>query len=204
MKNTLVIVDDHSIIRSGLKNYLESESKWKVIKMASNSKELLEFLEGCTAEELPEIIIFDIQLVDEMSFSTIRTVSEKYPSVKPVAFSMFDTTGFILAARDNGAKGYISKTKSEQELLNCLEKVGAGEEYFPLDQEKEKKLSKAEQHMEQLTKQQRRVYQEILMGKTNEEIAQSMDLKLHSVEIYITRIYEKLGIFSREDILEVR
>ncbi len=204
MKHTLVIVDDHSIIRSGLQSYFEAKSDWRVVHTTENPASTLEYLEKSSPEELPEIIIFDIQLAGEMSFRLIQEVSQKYPQIKSIAFTMFDTTGFILAAKECGVRGFITKTQSEAELLECLDKVSAGEEYFPLAKEKSEKISLAEQHMAQLTRQQRRVYQEILMGRTNEEIADSMDLKLHSVEIYITRIYEKLGIFSRDDILKVR
>ena len=192
MKHTLVIVDDHSIIRSGLQSYFEAKSDWRVVQTTENPASTLEYLEKCSPEELPEIIIFDIQLAGEMSFRLIQEVSQKYPQIKSIAFTMFDTTGFILAAKECGVRGFITKTQSEAELLECLAK------------EKSEKISLAEHHMAQLTRQQRRVYQEILMGRTNEEIADSMDLKLHSVEIYITRIYEKLGIFSRDDILKVR
>ena len=202
--HTLLIVDDHAIIRSGLTGYLSAHSDWRVVGTFSNSRETLAFLSSCDQNALPEIIIFDIQLANEMSFDLIRSVTKDFPPIKSVAFTMFDTTGFILAAKECGAKGYVSKTQSEAELLASLEKVSAGEECFPTSQEKEQKLSQAEHHLAQLTKQQRRLYQEILMGKTNEEIAASMNLKLHTVEVYITRMYEKLGIFNRDDILTVQ
>ena len=184
MKNTIFILDDHAIIRSGLTAYIESHSDWRVIGSAEDAESTLSFLEGRakkSAENLPEIIILDLQLKSELSFDLLQTISEKFPSVKSVAFTMFDTTGFILTAKKCGAKGYVTKTMSEEELLDCLKKVSDGEECFPLVKEKQEKITRAEQQLALLTKQQRRVYQEILMGKTNEEIAENMNLKLHPV-----------------------
>lgn len=202
MKNTLLIVDDHSIVRKGLKAWLEENSDWKVTMLTEASKDTLDFLSKTKDENLPEIIIFDVQLKDEMSFELIKSVSEQYPQIKGIVYSMFNTTGYILAAKESGAKGYVSKSLPEEELLKCLTLVQKGEEYFPL--EEPEKITKAEQVMELLTKQQKRVFEEMLMGRSNEEIAKSMGLKLHSVEVYINRIYEKLGVFSREDILKFR
>lgn len=206
MKHTLYIVDDHAIIRTGLCSYIEANSSWKVLGTSGGTEDLLSYLEenAQNPDKLPEIIIFDLQLKNELCFDAISEISEKFPELKIVVFTMFDTTGFILTAQFCGVKGYVSKTQSEKELLECLEKVADGETYFPIIKEKAEKMSQVEKDLELLTKQQRRVYHEILTGKSNEEIAKSMDLKLHSVEIYINRIYEKLGIFSREDILKKR
>ena len=125
-QRTLLIADDHAIIRSGLESYLSSHSDWRVCATCANSKETLDFLSTCPQNALPEIIIFDIQLSGEMSFDLIKTVSNTYPAVKSIAFTMFDTTGFILAAKECGVKGYVSKTQSETELLEALEKVANG------------------------------------------------------------------------------
>ena len=133
-------------------------------------------------------VLFDIQLSREMSFSLIKTVSSLYPEIKCVVYTMFDTTGFVLMAKEAGAKGYVSKSASEEVLLSCLEKVSAGEEFFALQSEAEEKITKANQVLALLSKQQRRVYEEILMGKTNEEIAATLGIKLHSVENYINKI----------------
>lgn len=208
MKHTLLILDDHSIVRKGLKTWIESVSDWKVVALTETVNDTLAYFEETAKTDrslLPEIAIFDIQLSEnEMSFDLLKTVARTYPEIKPVIYTMFDTTGFILMAKEQGAKGYVSKSQEEETVLECLETVSAGGEFFALETHAEEKISRANQILKLLTKQQRRVYEEILMGKSNEEIAQTLGVKVHSVENYINKIYEKLDIFSREDILHLR
>lgn len=201
MKN-IMLVDDHQMIKLGLKSFIEENSENFVSKMASTSQETLEYLENCRKENkpLPDAIIFDIQLEDEMSFDLIKTVSQNFPEIKSVVYSMFDSTGFQLLAKDCGAVAYISKTSSGKNLTETLEKIFNGEETF--ESESREKLTKLEQVTLVLTNKEKQIFEYILMGKNNSEITKIMKIKLNTVEKYISSIYEKLGIRYREEILE--
>ena len=115
MKNVLYIIDDHNMVRNGLKSYLESHTEWKVIKDFDNSRDCLSFLEKLPAEDeiFPEILIVDVQLMGENGFQLVREISKNFPQIKCVMYSMYDTAGFILQAKDSGAKAYISKIAKE-------------------------------------------------------------------------------------------
>lgn len=201
MKN-IMLVDDHQMIKVGLKSFIEENSENLVSKMASTSQETLEYLENCQKENkpLPDAIIFDIQLEDEMSFDLIKTVSQNFPEIKSVVYSMFDSTGFQLLAKDCGAVAYISKTSSGKNLTETLTKIFNGEETF--ESESREKLTKLEQVTLVLTNKEKQIFEYILMGKNNSEITKIMKIKLNTVEKYISSIYEKLGIRYREEILE--
>ena len=115
--NTLFIVDDHSMLKNGLKNYLEMNTQWKVSGAFSGIADCLAVLCGGAREKvsLPELIIIDIQLADgETGFSLVKTLKKDFPEIKIVLYSMYDTWGFILQAKDLGVQGYISKVSSYQ------------------------------------------------------------------------------------------
>lgn len=199
---TLIIVEDHPLMSVGLKSFVEANSGWKVLETFSTAQSVLDYLEKLSAQNapLPDFAVFDIYLQGELSFPAIKTVSKKYKPVKVVANSMFDTAGFQIMAKNCGAKGYVSKAEPPEKLIECLEKVQRGEEVFSIGTPE--KLEKISQVYQLLTKQEKKVFGLILVGKSNAEISSQLSLKPHTVENYINRIYEKLGVHFRDDILE--
>lgn len=200
MKNALYIVDDHSIVRFGLKDWLEANSSWKVINTFTNSAECLGALESTLTKDQPEIIIIDVQLIGETGFSLCKKLREQYKDIKCVMYSMYDTPGYILQAKDSGAVGYISKVASEQELVKCLEKVQKGEFYL------EQKMIEAQTKLETITnifsKQERLVFELILQKKSNDDIVDELFISNRTVENYISRIYDKLDVKNRTELLQ--
>lgn len=204
---TLIIIEDHPMMSIGLKTFIESNSQWKVQEIFSTSQDALDYLERLSnpAENsdkipLPDIALFDIYLKDNLSFPAIKTVTQKFRSIKVVANSMYDTDGFQVMAKNCGAKGYVSKADPPEKLIECLDKVQRGEEVFNI--EMTEKLEKISQIYQIMTKQEKKVFALLLVGKSNQEISKSLSLKTHTVENYINRIYEKLGVHFREDILQ--
>lgn len=200
MKNALYIVDDHSIVRHGLKDWLEANSSWKVINTFTNSADCMKALETTLTQDYPEIIIIDVQLIGETGFSLCKKLNEKYKAIKCVMYSMYDTPGYILQAKDSGAMGYISKVASEQELVKCLEKVQKGEFYL------EQKMIEAQTRLETITnifsKQERLVFELILQKKSNDDIVNELFISNRTVENYISRIYDKLDVKNRTELLQ--
>ncbi len=207
-QNTLFIVDDHSMLKNGLKNYLEMNTQWKVTGAFSGIAECLAALRGAGTgtepsgeQTLPEIIIVDIQLADgESGFSLVKTLKKDFPEIKIVLYSMYDTWGFILQAKDLGVQGYISKVASDEELVRCLSVVQAGGTYY------EKKSESIQSELESITsvlkKQEKVVFEMALQGKTNKQIAEELFISLHTVENYISYLLKLAGCKKREELLE--
>lgn len=199
MENTLFIVDDHSIVRHGLKDWLETNSNWKVTNIFSDSAGCIETLKATEKYLYPEIIIIDVQLIGETGFSLCKLINQQYKNIKVVMYSMYDTPGYILQAKDSGAMGYISKIASEQELLKCLNKVKHGEQYL------EEKMVEAQTKLENVanifSKQERLIFELILQKKTNEDIGNELFISNRTVENYISRIYDKLDVKNRSELL---
>ena len=207
MKNILYIVDDHNMVRNGLKAWLEQHTSWRVPKDFADSKECLECLECLNRmdakvrdEAFPEIIIVDVQLIDETGFSLVKKISESWPDIKCVMYSMFDTTGFVLQAKDSGAKGYISKVAKEEELARCLEVVQNGGTY--IEQYMAEAQNKVDSIVSVLSKQERNIFEAILQEKSNKEICDELFISPRTVENYTSRLYSKIGVKSREELIE--
>ena len=199
-QNTLYIVDDHSMLKNGLKNYLESNTKFTVTGAFAGGAECLDALKN-EKSELPEIIIIDIQLAEnESGFSLVKELKKLYPSIKIIMYSMYDTWGFILQAKDLSVQGYISKVASDEELVRCLSVVQAGGTYY------EKKSESIQSELESITsvlkKQEKVVFEMALQGKTNKQIADELFISLHTVENYISYLIKLAGCKKREELIE--
>ena len=211
MKNTLFIVDDHSMLKNGLKNYLETNTDYVVTGtfadgtecLAELQKRLLKKAAGIEnpANIMPDMIIIDIQLANEESgFVLVQELKSKYPQIKIVMYSMFDTWGFVLQAKDLGVQGYISKVASDEELVRCLNIVRDGGTYY------EKKSESIQKELESilpvLKKQEKIVFELVLQGKSNKQICDQLFISLHTVENYISYLIKLAGCKNREQLIE--
>ena len=202
MENTLYIVDDHKMMREGIQHWLETNSSWKVLKSFGTSKDCLMQLSQITSDspDFPEIIIVDVQIAEESGFTLVREILKKWSKVKCIIYSMYDTTGYVLEAKECGAKAYVSKAAQSEEILKCLQIVKEGGTYL------EERLIEAQNKLENvvsiLTKQERRLFQAILQGKTNEQIQNEFFLSKSTVETYTSRLYDKIDVIDRADLIQ--
>lgn len=207
MKNTLYIIDDHNMVRIGLKTWLENHTQWRVAKDFASSNECLDFLDDLKSPNkadsgeniFPEIIIVDVQLINETGFSFVKKLSEKWSEIKCVMYSMYDTTGFVLQAKDSGAKGYISKVAKEEELVHCLEVVQSGGTY--LEQYMLDAQNKIDSIVSILSKQERNIFEALLQEKSNKQICDELFISARTVENYTSRLYAKIGVKNREELI---
>jgi DNA-binding NarL/FixJ family response regulator len=198
--DTLYIIDDHSMVRNGLVSWLKENTHWQVTGNFSGSAECLEALAKANSQDYPEILIIDIQLVDETGFSLLQTITNNYPEIKCLMYSMYDTAGYILQAKDAGAKGYISKVSSEEELVKALRIIQGGGIY--MDPRFESVQKKLEPVTSVLTRQERLVFEKLLQGKTNEQIKDELFISAHSVANYVSYIYTLADAHNRNEFLE--
>ena len=202
MENTLYIVDDHSIVRFGLKEWLETNSNWKVINSYSNSSDCLKQLKllGKKSPLLPEIIIIDVQLLGETGFALCQEITRNFKNIKCIMYSMYNTSGYVLQATESGAKGYISKISSEETLLHCIEMVKRGQIYLEEDM-KEVQVQLVDL-IDGFTKQEKTIFEALLQGKTNEQIGEELFISTKTVNNYVCRIYKKVDVKNREELLQ--
>ena len=114
-------------------------------------------------------------------------------------YSMFDTAGYVSQAKTLGAKGYVSKASPEAELVKCLQAVSKGELF--IDERIQPFFEKIDEIIKFMTKTERRIFHEILKGKTNAQITEILNISTHSIECYVSRIYDITGIRNREQLI---
>ena len=196
----LFIVDDHKMLLNGLKNYLEENSHWKVTGIFTSSGECLNHLATITdVEKFPQVIIVDVQLGKESGFELVEKIRALWPNLKCIIYSMYDTPGYVLQAKECGALGYISKVASEDELLLALQTVSDGGEYI------EKRMAVAQKKLDSVlslfSPKEKNIFEKILLGKSNRQIADELFISLHAVENYVSFIYDKINVKNRTELL---
>lgn len=206
MTHNLFIVDDHFMLRKGIAAYLEEKTFWRITGTFADSKSCLEELKRAevaansnastessatqsttqAASAFPQIIIIDIQLGKESGFKLVSQIKSAFPQIKIVIYSMFDTLGFKLQAKDLGAQGFISKASSDETLVACLNTVKNGGTYY---EENDLSIQKELDSIVPFLKEnERRVFELVLQGKSNEQIKDELFLGLHTVENYVSYI----------------
>lgn len=211
MIRSLFLIDDHSMLRKGIAAFLEEKTDWRITGSFTDSKSCLEKLKQLSEElnqteqarvdtKLPELIIIDIQLGKESGFDLLSKIKSDFPQIKVVIYSMFDTLGFKLQAKDLGAQGFISKASSDEKLVACLNTVKNGGSYY---EENDLSIQKELDSIVPFLKEnERRVFELVLQGKSNEQIKDELFLGLHTVENYVSYILNISNCKNRKQLIE--
>lgn len=123
---TIVLVDDHKIVRQGIKGLLEDEPDLKVIGEAANGTEGIELVENLK----PDIIISDLMMDGLNGIDVTREVRKRSPGTKTIIISMYNDSGYITRALKEGARGYVLKGSGIDELVTAIRRVALGERYL--------------------------------------------------------------------------
>ena len=202
MIKSFYIIDDHEMLRLGTSGWITSNSEWKCAGDAATHETALSDFEKLSAEgKLPAIVICDINFYGENTgLDFIKEIKTLYPDLKIIVYSMFFAAGMVQNAIGNGACGYVSKNAPSQELLNCMEKVLAGEVF--IQEEIKPNLIKYNKFTDALTRREKEVMDLLLRRLSNDEIANQLGIKKRAVENYISLIYEKTGVNDRNELIE--
>lgn len=202
MIKSFYIIDDHEMLRLGTSGWITSNSDWKCAGDAATHEAALADFEKLSAEgKLPAIVICDINFYGENTgLDFIKEIKILYPDLKIIVYSMFFAAGMVQNAIGNGACGYVSKNAPSQELLNCMEKVLAGEVF--IQEEIKPNLIKYNKFTDALTRREKEVMDLLLRRLSNDEIANQLGIKKRAVENYISLIYEKTGVNDRNELIE--
>lgn len=195
-KHTILIVDDHSIVRHGLISLLAREKEFSIIGEAEGYEDALEAL----AEHAPDVAIVDITLKDKSGLDLIRDAREKYPGVKYLVLSMHDESVYAEKALRAGAQGYVMKEKADEVIVDALRTVLRGEIFVSGETATRmlKNFIKGEEGetpefgIEALTEREKEVFQGIGQGLSTRKIADKLGLSDRTVEVHRAHIKRKL------------
>jgi two-component system, NarL family, nitrate/nitrite response regulator NarL len=186
----VVLADDHDLVRSGIKALLSTVEGVRVIAEARNGNELLQLLESVK----PDVVMTDISMPGMDGITAIAEIHNRFPSVKVIVLSMYDTVDFVKRAVANGACGYLMKDAPPFELEQALRSVMATGSYFSAAVA-QRLLQPSEPTVDdELTTRQVEILTLIAQGKSAKEIAFELGLSPKTVDVHRARIMERLRL----------
>ncbi|SFC57726.1 DNA-binding response regulator, NarL/FixJ family, contains REC and HTH domains [Parapedobacter composti] len=191
---TIGIVDDHSLIISGLGHMLSDQPDCPVVFTASNGKQLMIELE----RQLPDVLLLDIELPDSNGIELCTAVLEKYPALPIIALTNHDEVVYVRKMMRSGAKGYLLKGTDKQNLLNAIHAVYEGRQFLdrPIEQLilQQAISGKRASAAIKLTKRESEILTLIANEYSNQEIADKLFLSVRTVESHRHSLNQKLNI----------
>lgn len=202
MEKTFYIIDDHEMLRVGTAAYIADHSDWRSCGNAGDGNTALADLERLArAGTLPAVIICDLNFYGEDSgFALVKRMHALYLQQRIIVYSMFFAPGIVQNAMQDGACGYVSKIASSDELLCCMEHVLAGEVF--IQNELQERLEQFNSFADALTHREKEVMDLLVRRMSNDQIAETLQLKRRAVENYISSIYDKTGINDRAELVK--
>ncbi len=196
---TLLLADDHAVLRSGLKLLLQSQPDFQVVGEAASGIETLTLAERLQ----PDLILLDLSMPQLGGLDALPTLKKLCPAAKILILTMHDDPQYLRTALKSGASGYVLKKAADSELISAIRAVLRGEMYVhpsmtrSLLEDMLPKSATAPDAWETLSEREREVLRLVALGHTSAEIASQLNLSDKTVETYRARGMEKLGLPNR-------
>jgi DNA-binding NarL/FixJ family response regulator len=187
---TLLLVDDHFVVRSGLAASLELEDDLRVVGEVDRGEMALEAFEKLQ----PQLVLMDLQLPGISGIETTRQLVTAQGKARVLMFSTFARDDEVQAALRAGALGYLQKTSSREDLLSAIRTVARGEKWLPTDLETRLRERTAEP---EITPREREILTLVTQGNANKEIAAILGIGEDTVKQHVSRILGKLKVNDR-------
>ena len=199
MAINIMITDDHSMIREGLKNLLELDGDIKVIAEAENGEECLDKLKTFK----PDVLLLDINMPKMNGLEVLKALKDRKSKVKVLVLTGHNETEYLMKAVDIGINGYVLKDSESAELKKAIFTIADGETYIQPSlysgSQFLKMIQKNEDELkiDALTKREMEVLKEMAVGKFNRDIAKEMKISERTVKNHISSIFKKLEVTDR-------
>lgn len=205
-KIRLVIADDHSVFRAGLKLLLQMNDDMEVVGEVSDTDHILQEIKRLE----PDVLILDLTMPGGSTLPYIESLRRDVPNTRIIVLSMHDDLGLVRAALASGASGYVVKAAADTEVAAAIRAVASGKIFVDLDldpsqvgsllvAENDTSADDKKGPLKSLSAREKTVFLQLAKGYTNQEIADELDLSVKTVETYRGRIGVKLGLRSRAD-----
>ncbi|KPL83127.1 LuxR family transcriptional regulator [Thermanaerothrix daxensis] len=201
-KQRILLVDDHEVVRLGLRALLEHHPQFEVVGEAGTAKEALEQV----AQHRPDVVLMDIRLPGASGIEACEEITQKYPETKVIMLTSYAEDEMLFSAIRAGASGYVLKQIGREDLIRAIEAVGRGEALLDpaVTQRVFQEVRRAVREEEasafaNLSQQEKHVLLLVSEGKTNREIAKALYLGEGTVRNYVSSILSKLGVSNRAE-----
>jgi DNA-binding NarL/FixJ family response regulator len=201
----ILLADDHTVMRRGLRMLLESHAGFQVVAEASDGRQAV-----AQAESLrPDVAVLDVAMPNLGGIEAAQRIVAALPHTAVVILSMHSDEGYVLRALKAGAKGYLLKDSAEGDLLDAIKAVHQGKAFFSPeiskmlveDYVRELRARGAEDSYELLTGREREMLQLLAEGKSNKEIAAMLNLSLYTIETHRRNLQDKLKLHSLAELI---
>jgi len=201
----ILLADDHTVVRKGLRLLLESHPGFRVVADAADGREAIALAE----KHHPDVAVLDIAMPILNGIEAARQMTARMPKVAIVILSMHSDEGYVLRALKAGARAYLLKDSAEYDLIHAVEAVSQGKAFFSpaiskmLVEEymRQMRERQVEDSYELLTTREREVLQLLAEGKNNKDVASILNLSLYTVETHRSNIFQKLGLHSSAELI---
>jgi len=204
MTISILLADDHQVVRVGLRALLEAEADFKVIGEATNGLEAKDLLERLR----PDVLIIDMMMPQLNGLEVIRQVAQLSPQTRAIVLSMHSNEGYVLEALRHGAAGYVLKQSNMEELVKAVRTVMNGLAYLSLELSqraiesyREKAENSFKDAYDTLTNREREVLQLAAEGRTNAEIAERLVISQRTVEMHRGNLMRKLNLNNQTELV---
>jgi len=207
-KIKIILIDDHQIVRDGIKSLLSDNDNIEIIGEAKDAYELFELLKS----QLPDVVLLDISLPTMSGIEVSKILSADFPQIKILMLSMYTSEDFIFNALKSGIHGYLPKNTTQKELLEAINSVYNGHEYFSkcISDTILRSYVNSAKHgnansnnkLESLTVREREILQQVVEGNNNSKISEQLNISIRTVETHKTNIMRKLNLNSTVDLVK--
>ncbi len=193
----LVIVDDHSLVRDGLRARMSVVAGLEVVGEASGGAEALVL----AARLMPDLMLVDVGMRGMNGIELATALRERHPSIRVLMLSMYDNREYVLSAIRAGARGYVLKESPTEEILAAISAVWSGGTYFSA--QVSSLVAQRGTSAPQLTAREHEVLLLLAHGRSNKLVAQLLDISVRTVETHRLSLRRKLGVDSASDLLKI-
>lgn len=201
----IVLADDHTVIRKGLRLLLERQPGFTVTAEAADGREAVDLVD----REKPDVVVLDIGMPNLNGIEAARQICARHPHTAIVFLSMHSDESYVLRALKVGARAYLLKDSAEYDLINAIRAVSEGKAFFSPaiskmlveDYMRQMQEREVEDSYELLTSREREILQLLAEGKSNKEMATMLNLSLYTVETHRSNILQKLNLHSVPELI---
>ena len=206
----LLLVDDHEVVRTGLRMLLENQIDMAIVAEAGSGQEALEVVEECD----PDLVVMDLTLPDISGIEVTRRIKQRHPDLAVVALTIHEDEQHFFEMLQAGASGYVPKRAAPEDLLSAIRAAHAGQIYIYPSLTRalvSDYLERARSHSDQeqvdsemgaLTAREQEVLELLAEGYSNDEIAERLVISRHTVARHRENLMRKLGLHSRSELVK--
>ena len=201
----ILLADDHTVVRKGLRLLLEGHPGFTVIGDAGDGRETVALVE----QYLPDVVVMDVAMPILNGSEAARQITAKFPQVGIVFLSMHADEGYVLRALKSGARAYLLKDSAEHDLINAIRAVVDRKAFFSPaiskflveDYVRQMNEREVEDSYDLLTTREREILQLLAEGKNNKEVATLLNLSAYTVETHRGNIFQKLNVHNSAELI---